>query len=135
MTTPQTDPEEVEEDAAPDEAEVAGIEGDSLEDAIAKLTPEQADIFIRALALTMRKRRLMLVGNLTALLIMVIGMLFAFVAYGSRAEGAFVGWVFLVPFGSAGFVLWFFGKLAKRAGKKTHQTLVEPLTNTAETNS
>lgn len=128
MTKAESEQEEV-------EAEEPGIEGDSLEEAIAKLTPEQADMFMRALALTMRKRRLMLVGNLTALLIMLVGMLFAFVAYGSREPGAFVGWVFLVPFGSAGFVLWLFGKLAKSAGKKTHQTLVEPLTGTAETNS
>ena len=135
--TEQDENDEHDEDASVEDASVedVGIEGDSLEDAIAKLTPEQADIFIRALSLTMRKRRLMLVGNLTALLIMVIGMLFAFVAYGSREPGAFVGWVFLVPFGSAGFVLWFFGKLAKRAGTKTHRTLVEPLTSTAETNS
>jgi hypothetical protein len=116
---------------APDDA--TSIEGESLEEAIAKLTPEQADMFMRALALTMRKRRLMLVGNLLALLLTVIGMLFAFVAYGNREPGSFVGWVFLVPIGSAGFVLWFFGKLAKRAGSLTHQTLVEPL-STSESN-
>jgi hypothetical protein len=114
------------------EEEQAALEGDSLEEAIAKLTPEQADMFVRALSLTMRKRRLMLVGNLLALLVLVIGMLFAFVAYGNRTPGTFVGWVFLVPLGSAGFCLWFFGKLAKRAGARTHKTLIEPLAGSSE---
>ena len=107
------------------------LEGESLEEAIGKLTPEQTELFMRALTLTMRKRRLMLVGNLVALLLLVIGLLFAFVAYANRSPGAFTGWVFLVPFGSAGFSLWFFGFLAKRAGQKTHETLVIPSTDTA----
>ena len=130
MTTTDTVQDE------PDSSKEAepSIEGDSLEEAIAKLTPEQADMFMRALSLTMRKRRLMLVGNLTALLVMIIGVAFAFVAYGNRTPGTFAAWVFLVPFGTSGFVLWLFGKLAKMAGTKTHQTLVEPLSSTPETN-
>ena len=115
------------------EEESPALEGESLEEAIANLSPEQAEMFMRALSLTMRKRRLMLVGNLTALLIMIIGMFFAFAAYANRQPGAFAAWVFLVPFGSAGFVLWLFGKLAKHAGEKTHKTLVQPITNSPET--
>ena len=62
---------------------------ETLDEAIAKLSPEQAEMFVRALALAMRKRRLMLVGNLLALLLLVIGLLFAFVAYGNRVPGSF----------------------------------------------
>ncbi len=102
-----------------------GINRESLDEAIAALTPEQTEIFMRALAHTMRKRRLMLTGNLLALLIMVFGMIFAFFSYSSREPGSFAGWVFLIPFGGAGFSMWFFGKLAKRSGIKTHQALVK----------
>ncbi len=119
--------------ATPEEEATAALEGETLDEAIAKLTPEQAAMFMRALALTMRKRRLVLVGNLLALLLLIIGLMFAFVAYGNRTPGSFTGWVFLVPFGSTGFVLWFFGKLAKRAGHQTHQTLIEPLSQASET--
>jgi hypothetical protein len=122
-----TDTDEQHDEDAPEDTADPSIDGDSLEEAIAKLTPEQADMFMRALSLTMRKRRLMLVGNLLALLMLIIGMLFAFVAYGNRTPGTFVGWVFLVPLASAGFCLWLFGKLAKHAGNLTHKTLVEPL--------
>ena len=121
------------EEASPVAEDEAALEGESLEEAIANLSPEQQAMFMRALSLTMRKRRLMLVGNLSALLILIIGMFFAFVAYANREPGTFAGWVFLVPFGSAGFVLWLFGKLAKRAGQETHQTLVQPITNSPET--
>ncbi len=123
------------QDLGPETGQPDGIDGESLEEAIANLTPEQAEIFMRALSLTMRKRRLMLMGNLFALLIMVIGMIFAFISYGSREPGSFSGWVFLVPFGGAGFCMWLFGKLAKRAGVQTHESLVMPSKNNAPTPS
>lgn len=100
-------------------------ESETLEEAIAKLSPEQADMFMRALSLTMKKRRLMLVGNLLALFLMIAGMLWAFASYANRETGSFAAWVFLVPFGSAGFCMWIFGKLAKRAGAQTHTTLAQ----------
>lgn len=108
-----------------EEASSDGINKESLEEAIAALTPEETEIFMRALAHTMRKRRMMLLGNLLALLMMVFGMVFAFFSYSSREPGSFSIWVFLVPFGGAGFFLWFFGRLAKRSGIKTHQALVK----------
>lgn len=120
-------------EASPVREDEPALEGESLQEAIDNLTPEQAEMFMRALSHTMRKRRFMFVGNAAALLIMVIGIFFAFVSYANREPGTFAGWVFLIPFGSAGFVLWLFGKLAKKSGEKTHQTLVEPTTNSPET--
>lgn len=98
-------------------------EGETLEEALGQLTPEQTEMFMRALTHTMRKRRLMLVGNLLALLIMLFGLLWAFYMFGSREPGAFTGWVFLVPFALAGASLTLFGKLAKRAGIQTQDVM------------
>ena len=99
-----------------DEALDEGIDGDSLEEAIAKLTPEQAEMFMRALTLTMHKRRLMVIGNLLALLFMIFGFIAAVVIYAQREPGTFMGWIFLIPFAAGAASLWFFGGRAKRAG-------------------
>ena len=114
-----------ESSTAPESAEEleTAIDGESLEEAIAKLTPEQADMFMKALTLTMKKRRLMLAGTLLALFVLVAGMLWAFIAFANREPGSFKLWVFLVPFAGAGFSMWLFGRLAKRAGMRTQSTL------------
>lgn len=100
-----------------------GIDGESLEEAIAKLTPEQTEMFMNALMLTMKKRRLMLIGTLMALLVLLLGTVLAFIAFANREPGSFKIWVFLVPFAGAGFSMWFFGRLAKRAGLQSQSTL------------
>jgi len=107
-----------------------GIEGDSLEEAIAKLTPEQAEMFMNALTLTMKKRRLMLLGTLMALLVLIVGTVLAFIAFANREPGSFRIWVFLVPFAGAGCSMWFFGRLAKRAGVQTQATLSSSISST-----
>ena len=62
----------------------------------------------------MRKRRIMLVGYLTALLCVVLGLAFALIVWANHEPGTFIGWVFFVPFGLAGATLWLFGKIADR---------------------
>jgi len=104
---------------------------ETLEEAIAKLTPEQAAMFMRALNLTMKKRKLMLMGTLLSLFIMVAGTIWAFVAFTHRSPGMFMSWVFLVPFGTAGFCMWLFGRLAKRAGTATQDSLVTSSASTS----
>ncbi len=107
------------------DSETGAGEGETLEEAIAKLSPEQAEMFMKVLSLTMKKRRIMLIGNLLALLLLLSGMLWAFVAFANREPGSFSAWVFLVPFGSAGLSLWIFGKYASQAGTKTTAALDE----------
>lgn len=107
---------------APNDVET-DTEGESLEEAIAKLTPEQAEMFMKALTLTMKKRRLMLMGTLLALLVLVAGTIWAFITFANREPGSFKIWVFLVPFAGAGLSMWIFGRLAKRAGVQTQSTL------------
>jgi hypothetical protein len=97
------------------DSETDAIDSESLEEAIAQLSPEQAEMFVTILEQTMKKRRLMLIGNLAAVVALVVGSLWAFYMFGNRDEGEFVGWVFLVPFAAAGAFLTIFGRLARRA--------------------
>jgi hypothetical protein len=87
---------------------------DDLQQRLANLTPEQAEMFVRALELAMKKRRIMLFGYLGALLGLVTSSIWAFYVYAVHEPGTFIGWVFLVPFALAGAFLFTFGRLAKR---------------------
>ena len=85
-----------------------------LEERLRELNPEQIKLFVLALRAAMRKRRILLVGYLTALLCIVLGLAFAVIVWANREPGTFIGWVFFVPFGLAGTTLWLFGKIAGR---------------------
>jgi len=91
--------------------------GDNLEEAIAQLTPEQAEMFMDALAYTVKKRNLMYYGTFLSLFLLTGGSIGALFYFFSLPASSFRMWVFLVPFGSAGFSLWFFGKMAHRVGR------------------
>jgi hypothetical protein len=82
--------------------------------AIEKLSPEEAAFFLHKLELAIRKRKIQALGYLVAMAAWLAGMTFALVYYGSSS--GFVGWVFFVPFGLVGAVLWIFGRWANRVG-------------------
>jgi hypothetical protein len=86
---------------------------ETIDEQIAKLTPEQAEMFARALALTMKKRRIMILGHIGALVTLLVSFVAALWVFANREPGTFVGWVFLVPFALVGAVLFAFGKIAK----------------------
>jgi hypothetical protein len=94
-----------------------GSTDESIEDQIAKLTPEQAEMFARALELAMKKRRIMFLGHIGALVALLASFVAALYIFANREPGTFVGWVFLVPFALVGAMLIGFGKLAKRIKK------------------
>jgi hypothetical protein len=75
---------------------------------------EQLDKLIVALDKLHRKRKIMLIGYLSAAAELVLGQLFALYVYGSAPPGVFVGYVFFIPFIFVGFSLWFFGRLARK---------------------
>jgi hypothetical protein len=77
-------------------------------------TKEQIDAFVNAVDRVIRKRRIMLAGYLTALVLLIGGQLAALWIYGSAPRGSFVGWVFLIPFAGVGAVLWVFGRWSRR---------------------
>lgn len=96
-----------------------------LEAKLRDLDPEQIKLFILALGAAMRKRRILLVGYLTALLCVVMGMGFAVIVWANHEPGTFIGWVFFVPFTLAGSTLWLFGKLASRIHVKIGDTEID----------
>jgi len=95
-----------------DMGEGPGSDAD-LANALAKLSPEDAAMFMKALDMTMRRRRLLMLGYGASLLALVGGLLTALYVYGTREPGTFAGWVFLVPFAAVGLILYTFGRLAK----------------------
>lgn len=92
----------------PSEAQIA--------EAVARLSPDEAAYYLGKLSASLRKRKLQLVGQLAALIGAAIGLIIAMLVYATRSPGQFTGWVFLVPLALAGGALWFFGRLADRAG-------------------
>ena len=90
---------------------------DGLARAIEQLSPEEAQYFLDKLERAIRKRKIQLTGYLVAMVMWLIGMVIALYMYGSSAEGAFVGWVFLVPFGAVAIVLLMFGRWSERVAK------------------
>lgn len=82
--------------------------------AIEKLSSDEAAFFLVKLEAAIRKRKLQITGYLVAMLVWVIGMAIGLAWYGTH--DGFVGWVFLVPFGLVGLVLFSFGRWAERVG-------------------
>ena len=107
------DPEKLARDAVDDPKSHKTIE-----EQLDELTPEQAEMFVRALELAMRKRRWMMIGYLGALIAVVVGMMVSLYIWGTREPGTFVGWVFLLPPALAGAVIWGTGKYVKKLGTK-----------------
>lgn len=95
-----------------------------LAQAIENLSPQEAQFFLDKLEAALKKRRLQLIGYLVAMVVWMIGTVFALVYYGSH--DGFSGWVFLVPFAFVGLILFGFGKWAERVGKVTAKPRQEP---------
>jgi hypothetical protein len=85
---------------------------DNLAKAVAELSPEEAIYFLNRLEAAVTKRKLQLTGYLVAMVVWLASMLGALVYFGTH-EG-FVGWIFLVPFGLVGVVLWGFGRWSEK---------------------
>jgi hypothetical protein len=90
------------------------IDGKALEEAIAKLSPDEAAFFLQALEGKLKKRKIQLTGYLVAMVVWLVAMLGALAYYG--ASDGFVIWVFLVPFALLGVILFAFGKWATKVG-------------------
>ncbi len=103
-----------------DNLDLATASEADLAKAVAQLSPEEALFFLAKLEAVMNKRKLQLTGYLIAFVTWLIGTFLALVYFGMH-EG-FVGWVFLIPFGFVGAILWLFGKWSDRVGKR-----VEPI--------
>ncbi len=83
--------------------------------AIEKLNPQEAAFFLWKLEMSIRKRKIQIMGYLTAMLVWIAGMMFALIWYGTH--DGFVGWAFLLPFLLVGVILFLFGKWSEAVGK------------------
>ena len=81
---------------------------------IETLSPEEAAIFLRLVEAALKKRRILLVGYLMALVFMLGGMMGALYIYAQREPGQLLGWVFLVPFAVVGITLYLFGRWSRQ---------------------
>jgi len=82
---------------------------------IEQLSPDAAAFFVAKLEAALRKRKLQLLGYLIALVVWLVGTVFALAYYG--VSDGFTGWVFLVPFALVGAILYAFGRWADKVGK------------------
>jgi hypothetical protein len=89
---------------------------DELARAVEQLSPQEAAFFLGKLEAAIRKRKIQLTGYLVAMLLWILAMMGALAYYGTHK--GFVGWVFILPFGLVGVILFAFGKWAERAGAK-----------------
>jgi hypothetical protein len=83
--------------------------------AIEELSPDEAAFFLDKLERALRRRKIQITGYLAAMGAWLIGMVIALVYAGSH--DGFVGWVFLVPFGLVGAILYGFGKWSVQVAK------------------
>jgi hypothetical protein len=83
--------------------------------AIAQLSPEEATFFLDKLERALRKRKIQITGYLVAMVAWLIGMTLALIYYGTH--DGFTIWVFVVPFGFVGAILYGFGTWAERIGR------------------
>lgn len=89
----------------------------AIAEAITKLTPAEAEMFLHKLERAVTKRRLQLWGYLIALLVWAVAMFFSLAYYGAADPRTFRSWIFAMPFLGIGLTLYVFGWLAERAGK------------------
>ena len=97
--------------------------------AIEKLSPEEAAFFLHKLERALRKRKIQITGYLVAMGVWLIGMMGALV-YAGMHDG-FVGWVFVLPFGLVGLVLYGFGRWAERVAHAPPPTAPPPASTPA----
>lgn len=83
--------------------------------AVEQLSPEEAAFFVHKLEMALRKRKIQITGYLVAMVVWLVAMTLA-MAYAGTHDG-FVGWVFLLPFGFVGVILYTFGRWAERVAK------------------
>ena len=87
---------------------------DDVAKAISQLSPEEAAHFVEILERAIKRRRIQLIGYLTGLVVLLVGMFLALAVYGAADEGTFVGWVFFLPFIAVGLIFFVFGRWANR---------------------
>jgi hypothetical protein len=93
--------------------------------AIEQLSPDEAAFFLHKLEMAIRKRKIQLTGYLAAMAVWLVAMTMALV-YTGMHDG-FVAWVYVVPFGFVGAILYGFGRWAERVAQSPPPTAAKAL--------
>jgi hypothetical protein len=93
--------------------------------AIEKLSSDEAAFFLDRLERALRKRKIQITGYLVAMAAWLVGMTLALAYFGTH--DGFTYWVFVVPFGMVGAILYGFGAWSDRVARSPG----EPRTATA----
>lgn len=86
--------------------------------AIEKLSSDEAAYFLHKLEHAIRKRKIQLTGYLGAMVAWLVTMVAALIYFGTH--DGFAYWVFVVPFGVVGLILYGFGRWAERVASTPH---------------
>jgi hypothetical protein len=97
--------------------------------AIEKLSSDEAAYFLHKLEHAIRKRKIQLTGYLGAMAAWLVTMVAALIYFGTH-EG-FVYWVFVIPFGAVGVILYTFGRWAERVAKTPYVPGAKPAPDAA----
>jgi len=85
---------------------------EAIANAIKELSPDEALLFLDKLERVYKKGRVQALGYLVAMVVWAAGM-FGALIYAGTHDG-FTMWVYLVPFGLVGAVLYAFGRWANK---------------------
>ena len=83
--------------------------------AIEKLSSEDAAYFLHKLEHAIRKRKIQLTGYLVAMAVWLVTMVLSLLYVGT--QDGFTLWIFAIPFGCVGAILYGFGRWAERVAK------------------
>jgi hypothetical protein len=89
-----------------------------IEEGLKNMPPEKAAELVEMLETSLRRRKVELWGYIGAAVVMLVGMVVALYIYGSSDPDSFRTWIFLIPMGLAGLVMWIVGRWADADRKK-----------------
>ncbi|HUQ06770.1 MAG TPA: hypothetical protein VM261_29910 [Kofleriaceae bacterium] len=85
-----------------------------IEEGLKNMPPEKAAELVAMLEASLRRRKIELYGYIGAAAVMLVGMVTALYIYGATDHGNFMSWIFLIPMGLAGAVMWFVGRWSNK---------------------
>jgi hypothetical protein len=85
-----------------------------IEEGLKNMPPEKAAELVAMLETSLRRRKIELYGYIAAAVVLLVGMIASLYIYGATDHGNFMSWIFLIPMGLAGAVMWFVGRWSNR---------------------
>ena len=97
-----------------------------IETAVSQLPPDKAAELVALLEASMMRRKVELVGYLSAALVLLVGMVLALYAYGRSDANQFRGWLLLLPLAAAGVIMIAVSRWAQKREAQDRQRRSAP---------